>query len=583
MRNRIDRSISYSSIIQIICLLLMFIFAGSMQGFAEDDAVSIDNETFPDDVFREYVSTSFDKDQDELLSYDELKSITRIDLSGVGEKAGVEDLSGIEYFAALTYLDCAYTGVKSIDVSANAKLRELHAYQTPLEYIDVSNNASLKRLDLNNTEITDIDVTQNPDLFALNLEDTGITEVDLANNESLYEVYLTNDRIASLDITANHELGHVRISGTDITELDLSGNPDLMALYMMDTRIRHIDLSCVPKLYYLTAWKSDLEELDLHSNTGLNTVECWGTGIRELDVTSCSQLKGLDIHDTPISAIDLSGCPELQRLDVSSTGISRLDLSAVSSLRRIAWSDTAIGNLDLTRYTGLMDVECENAHVSVLDLSRQKNLHYLKCGGNALACVSLNPEAEMWMQDLGTQNAVLSFTRQLDGSLVCYLPALAGAAVRAEGGTAGRWTYDAAACRITIPGSGVGTICYSVDFGNGKAGTDVDPVMHVTAKVNVTAVDTVPAGKISSVRALKKGMRVKVRRRDCTGYQIQYSTHRNFKKARKSTWAGQAKTSKKIPKLKRGKRYYVRVRCYRVFNGRKYYGNYSKAVKIKIK
>ena len=67
---------------------------------------------------------------------------------------------------------------------------------------------------------------------------------------------------------------------------------------------------------------------------------------------------------------------------------------------------------------------------------------------------------------------------------------------------------------------------------------------------------------------------------DVTGYQITYSTDKNFKtKASKNS----AKLTKTISGLTKGMTYYVKVRTYRTVGGTKYYSGYSavKAVKIK--
>lgn len=65
-----------------------------------------------------------------------------------------------------------------------------------------------------------------------------------------------------------------------------------------------------------------------------------------------------------------------------------------------------------------------------------------------------------------------------------------------------------------------------------------------------------------------------------SGYQISYSTSRKFKKASTKTTK---KTTYILKKLKKGKKYYVRVRAYRMTNGKKQYGSYSAVRSIKIK
>lgn len=64
----------------------------------------------------------------------------------------------------------------------------------------------------------------------------------------------------------------------------------------------------------------------------------------------------------------------------------------------------------------------------------------------------------------------------------------------------------------------------------------------------------------------------------CSGYQIKYSTSKSFKNAG-SIEIKNAKTTKRVlKKLKKGKRYYIKVRAYRLTDsGRKVYGHYSQS------
>ena len=72
---------------------------------------------------------------------------------------------------------------------------------------------------------------------------------------------------------------------------------------------------------------------------------------------------------------------------------------------------------------------------------------------------------------------------------------------------------------------------------------------------------------------------------DATGYQIQYSTNKKFKKGVKTVNVnGKNSTSKTIKKLKRKKVYYVRIRAYiDQGEGEKLYSSWSTVKKVKIK
>ena len=95
-----------------------------------------------------------------------------------------------------------------------------------------------------------------------------------------------------------------------------------------------------------------------------------------------------------------------------------------------------------------------------------------------------------------------------------------------------------------------------------------------------------PKSKIKKIKSLKKGLKVSFKKVDyVSGYQIQYSTSKKFTKktTKKVTVKGTKKSSKTIKKLKAKKKYYVRIRTYFSFNGKKVYSKWSKKVAKKTK
>lgn len=64
------------------------------------------------------------------------------------------------------------------------------------------------------------------------------------------------------------------------------------------------------------------------------------------------------------------------------------------------------------------------------------------------------------------------------------------------------------------------------------------------------------------------------------GYQIQYATNKKFKKAKKKTVKYTFVTLKK---LKKKKTYFIRIRAYKIADGKKAYGKWSTVKKVKIK
>lgn len=97
---------------------------------------------------------------------------------------------------------------------------------------------------------------------------------------------------------------------------------------------------------------------------------------------------------------------------------------------------------------------------------------------------------------------------------------------------------------------------------------------------------TVKGTTLSSVKNTKtRKMTVKWKKNKAVnGYQIQYATNKKFTSGSKTVTVNKNSTvSKTVKKLKKGKKYYVRIRTYKTVNGKKYYSSWSKAKSVKIK
>ena len=98
--------------------------------------------------------------------------------------------------------------------------------------------------------------------------------------------------------------------------------------------------------------------------------------------------------------------------------------------------------------------------------------------------------------------------------------------------------------------------------------------------------DATPAAltkaKIVSVKAVsEKGIKITWNKvRTAKGYQIKYSTKKNMTGAKTVT---SDYLSKKITKLKSGKRYYFKVRAYKTADGSRIYGGWSRVKSVKVK
>ena len=93
------------------------------------------------------------------------------------------------------------------------------------------------------------------------------------------------------------------------------------------------------------------------------------------------------------------------------------------------------------------------------------------------------------------------------------------------------------------------------------------------------------SASIKKVKAAKKAILVTWKKvGGVKGYQVQVATDKKFKKNKKTVTIKKQKTTKTtVKKLKAKKKYYVRVRTYKIANGKKVYSAWSKVKSVKTK
>ena len=131
---------------------------------------------------------------------------------------------------------------------------------------------------------------------------------------------------------------------------------------------------------------------------------------------------------------------------------------------------------------------------------------------------------------------------------------------------------------VTYPKSAknVGKYTVTIKFKNHYVGTE-----KRTFTINPKGTSV---SKVTSPQKAQLKVTWKKQATQTTGYQVQYSTDKNFKKGNKTvTVKGAKTTSKTISKLTKGKKYYVRVRTYKTVNKTNFYSGWSKSSSVTVK
>lgn len=185
MKSKLFKVVSMSLVLSMLfCTNMYLAFAQNLSepsSGSSDEAVMIDDEHFPDAIFRDYVSSTFDKDTDGSLSKEEIESVTYIFVNG----KGIRSLQGIEYFVNLQSLYAEVNRIQTLDVSKNVDLITLNVNNNELKSILLPNqeeNNTLVYLDVFANQLTSLDVSNLHALTFLHADDNQLTHLDLSEN-----------------------------------------------------------------------------------------------------------------------------------------------------------------------------------------------------------------------------------------------------------------------------------------------------------------------------------------------------------------------------------------------------------------
>ena len=175
-----------------------------------EDTLAIDKRNFPDDNFRSYIAARHDTNHDRFLSPEEIMSVMYMDVATgvdyvfvITPGWDIEDLTGIQYFPALTYLNCGDNQLTNLDVSANTALASLDCEFNQLTSLNVSTNAELVRLFCSSNALASLDLSGCPNLSYLRCLDNQLTSLDVTANTALTFLNCGYNALTGLDLSSN--------------------------------------------------------------------------------------------------------------------------------------------------------------------------------------------------------------------------------------------------------------------------------------------------------------------------------------------------------------------------------------------
>ena len=370
-----------------LCLVMVFSLLPFTASAAS--AIPINEETFPDPVFREYMLKIVGSS---VLTEEKAQQIEVLDVSKnnikkvLGDRDPITSLMGIRYLRYVKDLNCSGQELKkTLNLEQNSRVERLNCRANQLTGLWFHKGSSLKYLNCSVNEFTALNLSKNPELTELYCSNNKLTSLDLSANTKLQQINASSNKLTALDVRQLPELTHLYLwANHDLKSIDVSKNTKLEFLSVSHCKLTSLDVSHNRKLVELFVYNNQLTALDVRSNYLLKNLGCYENQITALDLSYNGALEDLGVNDNPITELDLRAQSNLQKLSCSAMKLKKLDVSRCPKLRRLYCNDNQIETLDLRSNKKLETLYCQNNRLTWLNLSSNTALdpRYVDCSGN---------------------------------------------------------------------------------------------------------------------------------------------------------------------------------------------------------
>ena len=183
----------------------------------------------PDSAFEQrLIDYGYDTIQDGKVLTSNISIIDSLDVStppNMFSPPKIYDLTGIESFSNLRFLNCAFNELTNLDLSQNSLLNNVMCGFNNIQNLNISQNINLEHLMCSHNPISNIDLTQNINLKTLNCGVMFINELDVSQNLNLDTIACGYNQISNLDLSNNQSLIALFCGFNQLESLDVrNGN-----------------------------------------------------------------------------------------------------------------------------------------------------------------------------------------------------------------------------------------------------------------------------------------------------------------------------------------------------------------------
>lgn len=616
-RNNITKQRRIMSILLAMALVLASISTNGHMVKAAT-GIAIDQVNFPDAVFRKYISENFDINNNGSLSQGEIDAVTTISFRG--EYSYPTDFTGIKTFTNLESLTLGggdeNRPIKMLDVSGLQKLGSIECSSCGLEELYATGCSELGSLDCSSNNIRCLELTGSP-VYWIDCSDNCLAGLDLSQSEILYEnissqkpVSLTAMSYGVWKVDLN-ELPGVDYRRVTIDPMYLDGATVDQGVIVWE------DANDVPdEIEY------EYEVPNINRYLRLNvTVHIEK---EKLDISKCNVSLGDEIYtyyggeNRPPVTVDYDGIVispnnyNVEYFNNVKAGTAKVTVKGKGEAtgsktvtftinpRNIEENDFLLDR-DICYYTGNQVRPVRTSDYAPMTGSDYSISYYDNINvGTATATISgknnycgmitknfeiiatdldqcqidfdktlyvtgENPKVSIVTPDGNEMKQDIAYTVRYENN---QFPGVARAVIEGKG-----YCYGSRVIEFTVVEQQLTTTKEYIP--------PTAPYPTTMGPTRIKEKEIPPKGKILGIKNTKtRKIKISLKKvKGVSGYQINYSTKKSMKKSRVKFVKKTKITLKGVKK----KKYYFRVRAYKIYNNTRFYGKWSDIISVKVR
>jgi Leucine-rich repeat (LRR) protein len=293
------------------------------------------------------------------------------------------DFTGISSFINLTYLDCHYNLLTSLDVSSLKKLIVLRCDSNQLSNLNITGLTNLQELSCFSNRLNILDFTSLNNLTYLNCNNNLITSLNVSGLSNLQEL--------------NCNINNLKI-------LNFNGLINLKKLYISQNLFTSFDVSSLTNLQLLACGNNNLKTLNLSDLTNLLSLSCSNAQLESLNLSGLINLKELYCSQNYLTSLNLNSLQKLETLSCYNNNISLLEFDKLTLLKTIGCNNNKLTSLDVSKLMGIKNLHCYDNNLVYLNIKNgqdETNIHFFNNPNLQYVCT--DDSQTLQIQNLITQ------------------------------------------------------------------------------------------------------------------------------------------------------------------------------------